>query len=365
MSPCAGWQSSGHSSIESTPAGTPGGAVFADSAVVMVVQQQQQQQPAQPMMRLPMAPLPPRSTFGPRVSAPVFVTGTSAGVATNPLMRQPAFAPTAMQTPPPSPAMRFSPAATVCPTPTASAPLERTRLLENMLDREEEFMPTSEFLHRVQRSAVTPEMRRDTLLMLRRVSVHLCSHMDTFAHAVQLFDRFLSKVRVRDSHLRLIAATAFLVASKLDEVWNQHAPPKDLCVAMGGEFTANDIVRMEKIMLNKLEWQVSSISSHAFLHQVTLALVHAGANADFVRSSLVARAERFIDSALCLYDFACFRPSTIAVASLSCTFALMGRPMWAQVYDLCDCSAYDQDIECCSQMMRVMLADLFTPTSPF
>ncbi len=73
---------------------------------------------------------------------------------------------------------------------------------------------------------------------------------------------------------------------------------------------------MEKILLTKLEWQVTSITGHVYVHHMCEALANAGGDALFLRAHILPEAELFMESAACIYDFSCFRPSTLAVAAM-------------------------------------------------
>lgn len=245
-----------------------------------------------------------------------------------------------------------SPAKPACAEPTQS------KLLMNLIDKEDAFMPVRQYLKRVQRDEITPDMRRDVLESLLRLTSRFCEHGESFAHAVQIFDRFLSKVRVRPEHLQLIGVASFLIASKMCEAWNTHASPKELCIAADHLFTVNDLTRMEKIIINKLAWEVSSVTPHLFLHQIRECYVGTEMSMEFLDSNVIPNAESLVERALCHYDFCEFRPSALAASAMAFAFLRAGVMPPVHLYTLVDTTPCDTDIHACLELLKSMIMEV-------
>eukprot|EP01137_Pigoraptor_chileana_P017573 Opistho-2@75846 len=110
-----------------------------------------------------------------------------------------------------------------------------------------------------------------------------------FFLAANYLDRFLSTVKVQPKHLQLIAICCFLIAAKVHEESEIAPSLQELVSAANWAFSAADIKRMEKIVLAKLEWQVTPVTSYSFLRQYRDALAADGI-LDFPAVSPVAGA---------------------------------------------------------------------------
>jgi hypothetical protein len=99
---------------------------------------------------------------------------------------------------------------------------------------------------------------------------------ETLHLAVALLDRFLSATRgVPRGVLQLAAVAAVLVASKEQEV--AHPSVGRLTAISANCFRAEDLLRMERILLDALEFRVSSPTAFTFLHLYVQALAMMGA----------------------------------------------------------------------------------------
>jgi hypothetical protein len=99
---------------------------------------------------------------------------------------------------------------------------------------------------------------------------------ETLHLGVALLDRFLSATRgVPRGVLQLAAVAAVLVASKEQEV--AHPSVGRLTAISANCFRAEDLLRMERILLDALEFRVSSPTAFTFLHLYVQALAMMGA----------------------------------------------------------------------------------------
>ena len=96
------------------------------------------------------------------------------------------------------------------------------------------------------------------------VDVHYKYKMNqqTLAMAVNIIDRFLSKVAVPKSRLQLVGITALFMAAKYEEIY----PPdlRDYVIVCDETYTADQIIELEGHILLILNWNLVFNSSFYF-----------------------------------------------------------------------------------------------------
>jgi cyclin B len=78
---------------------------------------------------------------------------------------------------------------------------------------------------------------------------------ETLYLTVNLIDRFLEQKQVTRKHLQLVGVTAMLVASKYEEIWAPEV--RDFVYISDRAYTRDQILNMEKIMLNSLRFNLT------------------------------------------------------------------------------------------------------------
>ena len=118
-------------------------------------------------------------------------------------------------------------------------------------------MPEPDYIER--QSEITWEMRQALVDWL--LQVHLRYHLlpETLWIAINVVDRFLSVRTVSIVKLQLVGVTAMFVAAKYEEIL---APSVDEFIFMTeGGYTKDEILRGERVILQALEFKVSSYCS--------------------------------------------------------------------------------------------------------
>eukprot|EP00128_Syssomonas_multiformis_P014215 Colp12_sorted_trinity150504_noHs@29840 len=197
----------------------------------------------------------------------------------------------------------------ICPSAPANV---GSKFLQNILAKQENHQPNPNYLKKVQRDEFKESLRRDVLEWLYKLNKHFDYQSETFATAVNYFDRFLSQLRVKPTHVQLIAIASLLLSAKNLEVWNTQPSLQELSVAANGVYSCNDIERMEKIVLTKLNWNLNPVTPHLILHQV---LEHVPLAAP-LKEKLIASTEHFLDASISEYYFLKYRPSALCCAAL-------------------------------------------------
>lgn len=86
---------------------------------------------------------------------------------------------------------------------------------------------------------------------MRQVTNQTGYQCDTYSLAVHILDTFLGLMKIHGKYLKCAAATSVYIASKIHEEKDSLHPLESFLVISRSKFTVSDIVRMEKIILQK------------------------------------------------------------------------------------------------------------------
>lgn len=138
----------------------------------------------------------------------------------------------------------------------------------NLVKREALFMARSDYMNF--QEDITVKMR--SILIDWLVDVHLKFRLnpETLHLTVSIIDRFLEVAPVLRRKLQLVGVTAMLIASKYQEIY----PPEtdDFVFISDKAYTKEEILKMEALMLNQLDFAVTVPSSLTFLERALKAL---------------------------------------------------------------------------------------------
>lgn len=140
------------------------------------------------------------------------------------------------------------------------------------------------------------------------VEVHLKFKLreETLHLTVNIIDRFLERRAVSRTKLQLVGCTAMLIASKYEEIYAPEV--RDFVYISDKAYTREQILAMESIMLNTLEFNLTVPSAHRFAQRFTKV-----ASASPTLTNLT---KYFIELTLQDYKFLKYLPSTIAAGAL-------------------------------------------------
>lgn len=145
---------------------------------------------------------------------------------------------------------------------------------------------------------------------------------ETLFLAVTLLDDFLRVVRARPKYLKCIAISCFYLASKIVEEDEVVPHIKDLITNSNSNFSVSEIMRMEAIILRKLNWDLCRATALDFLHgfHALLVLNRSLLLPDQSAAQLEALGpllETKLHICLCQPELLATRPSVVALALVS------------------------------------------------
>ena len=110
---------------------------------------------------------------------------------------------------------------------------------------------------------INEQMRAILVDWLVEVNTKFELSPETFYLTINIIDRFLAVKTVARRELQLVGISAMLTASKYEEIW---APEVNDFVCLSDRaYTHEQILRMEKVILGKLEWTLTVPTPYVFL----------------------------------------------------------------------------------------------------
>ncbi|XP_029023312.1 G1/S-specific cyclin-E2-like isoform X2 [Betta splendens] len=168
---------------------------------------------------------------------------------------------------------------------------------------------------------IQPQMRSILLDWLIEVSEAYTLHRQTFYLAQDYFDRFmLTQKNLDKSVLQLIGVTCLFIASKMEEA----NPPKlsEMACVTAGAFYEDEILKMELIILQALNWSLRSETALSWL-RLFLQIASMNVTSELLESQfppeVYVQMTRLLDLCGLSIDSLDFSPHVLA-ASVCCHF---------------------------------------------
>ncbi|TKS83068.1 Cyclin-I [Collichthys lucidus] len=140
-------------------------------------------------------------------------------------------------------------------------------LLEAALMREARLWKVPVFKNGcIQGADISSSQHQEMILWLGEMSRLFQFSPETFALGVCVLNRLLSTVKAQPKYLKCIAFTSLVLAAKINEEDEVIGSVKDLVVQSGCNFSTAEILRMERIILDKLHWDLYTATPVDFIH---------------------------------------------------------------------------------------------------
>ncbi|XP_039519607.1 cyclin-I [Pimephales promelas] len=140
-------------------------------------------------------------------------------------------------------------------------------LLVNTLARERRLWRTPVLKNGcIQGSDISPAQYHEVSVWLREMSCTFQFSSETFALGVCVLNSLLAAVKTQLKYLKCMAITSLILAAKVNEEDEVMAPVKDLLEQSRCRFSTAEILRMERVILNKLHWDLYIATPLDFIH---------------------------------------------------------------------------------------------------
>ncbi|KAI7801371.1 cyclin-G1 isoform X1 [Triplophysa rosa] len=193
--------------------------------------------------------------------------------------------------------------------------------LKALLDKEFRYQPKLSGLRIIESAQdnglrVTVKLRDFEVRDLLSLTRFFGFSAETFSLAVNLLDRFLAVMKIQPKHLSCVGLCCFYIAVKSSEEEKNVPLASDLIRISQNRFTVHDMMRMEKIILEKLYWKVKAPTALHFLrlfHTLIQEQVDAGSRINLN----IERLEAQLKGCHCSFVFTKIKPSLLALSLLA------------------------------------------------
>ncbi|GAA6226308.1 cyclin-G1 [Lates japonicus] len=138
---------------------------------------------------------------------------------------------------------------------------------------------------------------------------------ETFSLAISLLDRFLSVMKIQPKHLSCVGLCCFYIAVKSSEEEKNVPLANDLIRISQNRFTVSDMMRMEKIIMEKLYWKVKAPTALRFL-RLFHSHIQEQLDTESKKILTLERLEAQLKACHCSFVFSKIKPSLLAMALL-------------------------------------------------
>ncbi|KAE8286055.1 Cyclin-G1 [Larimichthys crocea] len=222
------------------------------------------------------------------------------------------------------PELSFSPSpyakAKMIDTVTAPGALPFAVQLKALTDLEGRYQPKLSGLRLIESSQdnglrMTTRLRELEVKDLLSLTRFFGFSSDTFSLAISLLDRFLSVMKIQPKHLSCVGLCCFYIAIKSSEEEKNVPLANDLIRISQNRFTVSDMMRMEKIIMEKLYWKVKAPTALRFL-RLFHSHIQEQLDAESKKILSLERLEAQLKACHCSFVFSKIKPSLLAMALL-------------------------------------------------
>ncbi|EDO49595.1 predicted protein, partial [Nematostella vectensis] len=140
---------------------------------------------------------------------------------------------------------------------------------------------------------------------------------DTFSLTISLLNRFLSLVKAKPRYLCCIAITCYFLAIKTVEEDESIPSLSELVQVSECGCSVSDVLRMERIILTKLQWNLTPVTALHFLYLYEALVLPDSAFGGMAPRQHMNMMTIKLDDCLCNVNFTQFKVSVLALAIFS------------------------------------------------
>ncbi|KAM4035228.1 cyclin-G1 [Anomaloglossus baeobatrachus] len=193
--------------------------------------------------------------------------------------------------------------------------------LNSLLEREQRCQPKACGLRLIETAhdnglRMTSRLRDFEVKDLLSLTQFFGFSTETFSLSVNILDRFLAKMKVQPKYLGCVGLTCLYLAVKSTEEERNVPLATDLIRISQYKFTVFDMMRMEKIVLEKLGWKVRPTTAYHLL-QVYRSLVVENLPNERQKLLTLEHLEASLKACHCRLGFSKAKPSLLALSILA------------------------------------------------
>ncbi|TRY94974.1 hypothetical protein DNTS_004651 [Danionella cerebrum] len=191
--------------------------------------------------------------------------------------------------------------------------------LKSNLELEAQYLPRETGLHLIESTqengnGVSAKSRDTRVEDLWSLTSFFGYSTQTFVLAVNLLDRFLAMMKVQHKYLACISISCLHIAARVTEEECNLSSSHELIRISQCKFTVSDLNRMEKIISEKLNFQLRAVTALTFLHLYhAIALSHTSSRKNVLN---LDKLEAQLKACLCRIVFSKAKPSVLALSLL-------------------------------------------------
>ena len=172
------------------------------------------------------------------------------------------------------------------------------------------------------------------------VEVHLKFKLmpETLYLTVNLIDRYLEKEQIMRNKLQLVGVTAMFIASKYEEIYAPEC--RDFVYISDKAYTRDEILRMEGLMLSRLNFQLTAPNAFVFIKR----FAKVAGIATTPRSTTELLANYLVELTLQDYKMLKYLPSTICASAIYLALKTKGKTPWVRAAPRCRLTALESPV---------------------
>lgn len=186
---------------------------------------------------------------------------------------------------------------------------------------------------------ISPMQYEQVVLWMDELRLHFQFYPETFGSAASFLNRILATVKVQVKYLRCIAITCLYLAAKTNEEDEIIPSVNKLAVQSGCLYSSAEILRMERIILDKLQWDLYTATPVDFLNIFHAMMMFSwphlfGSFSQMNPSRHVALLTRQLQHCMACHQLLQFRGSTLALAIITLELERMTADWFPVITDL-------------------------------
>jgi hypothetical protein len=209
-----------------------------------------------------------------------------------------------------------------------------------------------------------------TVAWMRQVTNQTGYQCDTFALSVHVLDNFLGLMKIHGKYLKCAAASSVYIASKIQEEKDCVHTLESFLAITNSKFTVSDITRMEKIILEKIGWELVSRPTSATFLEIYFNLLCANHfetvfGSDSLAYSIYRSLASQLEHCYCEPTLQAFHGSVKSLSLLSCTMEKITSRWFLYIDPLARLSEINiQDLLECRELIKINIFGIQKPQKP-